>query len=247
MYPILLDLPGFILYTQTVFFIIAFIAGLLISGREAARFGITRLDVSHLALWSFLGAIVGARLLFMMLNYNVAVFTLREFCTLGALDGGFSFHGGLLAGGLVGVVIAWREKLPVWRFADIFAPGLAAATFFMRLGCLCNGCDYGVAATVAWAIPLHGTLRHPIQLYEGFGNLLLLPLLIRLNRKPLRSGQTFLIYLMASAIIRVVSDFYREESVRMWNYFTMPQLLAMIIAVSAFVIMIHFILRRASS
>ena len=149
------------------------------------------------------------------------------------MDGGFSLHGGLLAGGFIGVLVTKHHNLDVWRLADVLAPGLAVAMFFMRLGCLFNGCDYGIVTTVSWGIPLHGATRHPIQLYEGIGNLLLLPLLIFLNKKPAKQGQVFLLYLMISALIRLGVDFYRQEYLRIWGLLTIPQLIASGIAIFA--------------
>ena len=240
MYPILFEVPGLTFYTQTLFFIMAFIAGLLIAVHEGKYWKISRLDLTDIALWGFLGAIPGARALFLMSSYKQSSFSLREFCTLGALDGGFSFHGGLLAGGMVTLLAVRYHRLPVWRVADAFAPGLALALFFMRLGCLLNGCDYGTVTTAPWGIPLHGAFRHPIQLYEGLGNLLLLPLLLHMNKKPLKPGVTFLTYILLSALLRFAVDFYREEFVHVWQGMLISQWLTLAIFVSAlFALMLH--------
>ncbi len=229
MYPILFQIPGFTLYTQTVCLIIAFISGLLVAVYEGKRFAIKRLDIVDIALWGFISAILGARLLFMIIFWKTSSFTFSEICTLGTEDGGFSFHGGLFAGGLGGFLAARHHKIPIWRLADVLAPGLAIALFFMRIGCLLNGCDYGVMTTAPWGIPLHGANRHPIQLYEGVGNLLLFPFLIFLNKNLAKAGYTFLLYMMVSAIIRFGVDFYREEyvRVRVWELITIPQLLSL--------------------
>ena len=233
LYPILFQLPGFTLYTQTLLLIIAFIAGLLVAVNEGKRFAIGRIDITDVVLWGFISAILGARLLFMVLNKDFYAFTPDEFCTLGTLNGGFSLHGGLLAGGLIGLGVARYHNLAVWRLADVLAPGLAVAMFFMRLGCLLNGCDYGVITTVPWGIPLHGATRHPIQLYEGLGNLLLLPLLLYMNKKPVKQGHTFMVYMLLSALLRLGVDFYREDFVRIWGLFTIPQIIAGGIAILA--------------
>ena len=206
---------------------------LLVAVHAGKHVAIPRLDLTDVVFWGFLSAILGARVLFMMLSWKTAVFTLTEICTLGAKDGGFSFHGGLLAGGIVGFWVARHQQLPIWRLADVLALGLAVAMFFMRIGCLFNGCDYGVATTMPWGIFLHGATRHPIQLYEGLGNLCLFPLLVVLNQKPTQAGQTFLLYMLCSGMIRLGVDFYREDAGRIWNLFTIPQLLAAAIAVCA--------------
>jgi phosphatidylglycerol:prolipoprotein diacylglycerol transferase len=239
LYPILFEFPGFTLYTQTLCLLIAFIAGLLVAIREGKRFAIPRLDITDVVLWGFISAIFGARLLFMIISWKTSAFTFKEFCTLGTVNGGFSFHGGLLAGGLAGFLTARYHKIHIWRLTDVLAPGLAVAMFFMRIGCLLNGCDYGVVTTMLWGIPLHGANRHPIQLYEGIGNLFLLPVLMSLNKKAVRPGYTFLIYMLFSAIIRFGVDFYREEYEKVWDLFTIPQFLAAGIAVFAGLALYH--------
>jgi phosphatidylglycerol:prolipoprotein diacylglycerol transferase len=227
MHPILLKFPHFTLYTQTVCLIAAFIAGLLVAAREGRRrFAIPRVDLTDVVLWGFLSAILGARLLFLLLFWETSTFTLQEFCTLGTQDGGFALHGGLLAGGTAAWLTARWHRLNVWRVGDALAPGLAVAMFFMRLGCLLNGCDYGVATTMPWGIWLHGAVRHPIQLYEGGANLALLPFLLHLNRTSSRPGQTLWVYLLGSALIRVGVDVFREDFQRVGGVFTIPQLIA---------------------
>ena len=233
MYPILFEFAGFTLYTQIVCIFFAFLTGLWLAIREGDRLGISRLDLTDAVLWGFLCAIPGARLLFLLLSWQTTTWTFSSICVLGAEDGGFSFHGGLLAAGLAGWLTARVHQLCVWQLADALAPGLAVAVFSMRLGCLLNGCDYGVAATVPWGIVLHGANRHPIQLYEGVGNLGLLPVLLFVNARPHRSGQTGLLYLMLSGLIRVGVDFYREEAERLWQLLTIPQILAAAIAAAA--------------
>jgi len=233
LYPILFQFPGFTFYTQTLCIILAFVAGLLLAQREGQRFGITRLDLADIVLWAFLAAIPGARLMFLILNWRTATFTFSEFCTLGTLDGGFSLHGGLATGGLVGVLIARQCHVSVWRVADALAVGLAAAMFFLRLGCLFNGCDYGVVTTMPWGIMLHGASRHPIQLYEGVGNLLLVPLIVKCNQKPLKPGTAFMLYLSLSSLLRLGVDVYRDDPLRVWGVFTIPQLIALGLAILA--------------
>ncbi len=236
MHPILFQFPGFIFYTQTLLLFMAFIAGLLAAINEGKRFDLPRFELTNIVLWGFLGAIIGARILFLLLQQGVSSLTLTEICTLGHSDGGFSVHGGLFAGAAAGIIAARHAHLHPWRVADALAPGLSVAMFFMRLGCLFNGCDYGIITTAAWGIALHGARRHPIQLYEGIGNLLLFPLLKYFNRKPIQPGRTCLIYLLLSAILRFGVDFYREDFHRGWIGLTTPQFISGGIVLAAGVI-----------
>lgn len=238
MYPILYNSPGFVLYTQTVLLALAFIAGLLTSIREAHYAGIPRFELTNLILVGFISSIVGARAVFLLLTWKSANFTLQELCTIGKLDGGFAFHGGLVFGGLTGWAAATHYRLTVWRTGDVLAPGLAIAVFFMRLGCLMNGCDYGIPSVVPWAITLHGAPRHPIQLYEGIGNLLLFPLLLLLNRKPIRPGTTLLCYILLSSLLRIGVDVFRADPIRHWHL-TTPQFVALGIALMAGIVLCY--------
>ncbi len=231
MHPILYQSPGFILYTQTVLFIVAFMAGLLLAIHEGRQAGIPQFELTNVVLVGFISSIAGARTFFLLLTWNTANLSLREFLTLGQLDGGFAFHGGLVFGGLAGWLVTRHYRLSVWRMGDALAPGLALAMFFLRLGCLMNGCDYGVPSTQPWAIMLHGSPRHPIQLYEGLGNLALLPFLLLWNRQSRRPGTTLLCYICFSSLLRFCVDLFRDDPFRYWHL-TIPQIFALILAVA---------------
>ncbi len=226
MHPILFRLAGMTFYTQTFLTILAFIIGLLVAAREGKKFAIPRVDMTSVVLVSFLGAIVGARIFFLLLVHGPSAVTLREILMSGRRESGFSFHGGVIFGALFGMIAARSYQIRLWRLADSLAPGLASAMFFLRLGCLCNGCDYGVVTTVPWALPLYGEFRHPIQIYEGVGNLLLLPCLAWLNSKPLRQGRTFWLYLFLSSLLRFLVDFYRDDPQKTFQGMTIAQLIA---------------------
>ena len=66
--------------------------------------------------------------------------------------GGLVFYGGLIGATLAGVLYARLKKLPLWKMADILAPSIALGYVFGRIGCLLNGCCYGRACGLPWAI-----------------------------------------------------------------------------------------------
>jgi len=245
MHPILFRLSGFTLHTQTVLFAIAFMAGLWLADRNASGLGLPRQALVNVSLSAFLGAMLGARLFFLFVFQEPSHRGLQALFSLAALDGGFSFHGGLLGGALSGACVAYMHKLPLRRLADVFAPGLVLAMFFMRLGCLMNGCDYGVATTAPWGMWLHGSVRHPIQLYEGLGGLLLiLPLLAVCRRKAFPAGGTFLCYLFFSSLLRFLVDFYRDEPSRVSGELLLTQDIAGTLLLGSGIIIFLTVLRR---
>lgn len=90
--------------------------------------------------WTAVGAIVGARLLYVFTNLDAydsfgSWFDLRS--------GGLVAYGGFL-GGFVTAWGFWRfKKIPLLPFADIAAPTLASGLMLTRIGCYLYGCDYG--------------------------------------------------------------------------------------------------------
>ncbi|MBT8451288.1 MAG: prolipoprotein diacylglyceryl transferase [Deltaproteobacteria bacterium] len=90
--------------------------------------------------WTAVGAIVGARLLYIFTNLDSydsfgSWFDLRS--------GGLVAYGGFL-GGFATALAFWRlKKIPLLPFADIAAPTLASGLMLTRVGCYLYGCDYG--------------------------------------------------------------------------------------------------------
>lgn len=232
MHPFLFEQTPCAIPSQAALMIVAFIAGLALSIHAGRQFGLPQNAVTDAAMWGFLASFIGARLFMIGVEFLQGSFLLDKNHFVRLFEGGYSFHGGLFAGGIAAMLAARSHRLALPRMADAFAPGLAAALFFLRVGCLLNGCDYGIAASVPWALPFDGVFRHPIQLYEGIGNLALTPVLMRLNRKPLRPGRLFALYILASSSLRLGVDMYRDDALR-WGGLTLPQYLAAGLAVAA--------------
>jgi len=90
--------------------------------------------------WTAVGAIIGARLLYIFTNLDAygnlgSWFDLRS--------GGLVAYGGFL-GGFLTAWGFWRiKKIPLAPFADLVAPTLASGLMLTRIGCYLYGCDYG--------------------------------------------------------------------------------------------------------
>jgi phosphatidylglycerol:prolipoprotein diacylglycerol transferase len=90
--------------------------------------------------WTAVGAILGARLLYIFTN-------LDQYDSIGSWfdlrSGGLVAYGGFL-GGFVTALAFWRiKKIPLLPFADLAVPTLASGLMFTRIGCYLYGCDYG--------------------------------------------------------------------------------------------------------
>ncbi|MEM9731368.1 MAG: prolipoprotein diacylglyceryl transferase [Myxococcota bacterium] len=90
--------------------------------------------------WTAVGAIVGARLLYIFTN-------LDSFHSLGQWfdlrSGGLVAYGGFL-GGFLAAWAFWRsKKIPLLPFADLVMPTLGSGLMMTRIGCYLYGCDFG--------------------------------------------------------------------------------------------------------
>src|ERR1019366_6966317 len=133
--------------------------------------------------------------------------------------GGLVYYGGLIGAALTFIAYVKVKKLPLWKFADMFAPSVPLGCFFGRLGCLLNGCCYGRACNLPWAIrfPADNPLNpptypvHPTEIYDSLLNLGLYALLAWLYRRKRFDGQVFGVYLVSYALLRSFVEMFRGD------------------------------------
>jgi len=126
--------------------------------------------------------------------------------------GGMSTHG-ILFGGTLG---AWLFcRLYRKSFLALADELVVAAAFIMGLGRLGNFADgqiVGDVTNVWWAVkfPDAEGFRHPVVLYDGLKNLLLVPVLILLKRHHPPRGLLLGVFLFGYGFFRIFIDFFRE-------------------------------------
>jgi phosphatidylglycerol---prolipoprotein diacylglyceryl transferase len=150
MFPELFKVPftNFTLNTYGLLLAIAFVVGLWLTSKLAATDGLDRQKVYDLGLWVLAASLVGSKLLLVLTEWDPnssdnlrRIFSLDFFLSAGV------FYGGFLAAVLASVIVMRRYKLPWWRTADAFAPGIAVGQAIGRLGCFSAGCCWGKPTT----------------------------------------------------------------------------------------------------
>ncbi len=126
---------------------------------------------------------------------------------------------GAVLGATLGVwVFSLIRKHPFGYVTDLVAPGIILAQAIGRIGCIINGCCYGVHTDIFCAIvytnpeslgPI-GVAVHPTQFYEIIYNLIVFGVLLKLKGKFTSDGSLFLIYLSLYSLWRFGIDFIRE-------------------------------------
>jgi phosphatidylglycerol:prolipoprotein diacylglycerol transferase len=223
MYPKILDLGPLTIHTYGLLLALAFIGGIWLASRNAAKAGLNPDSIWNLGLIVIFSALVGAKLLLFISDYSYYSQNPREIFSLATLRSSGVYYGGLLLALAASGWYLHRAKLPGWKVADITAPGIALGQSIGRLGCLSAGCCYGKPTHLPWGItftnpysyenvgvPLNVPL-HPTQLYESVGTFLLFLYLMWRLRRVRFTGQVILEYLMIYAALRFVIEFYRGD------------------------------------
>lgn len=148
---------------------IAFILCTWIAGRRAEREGISKDVVQDLAIWLFIGGLLGARVVSILNQKNPPQDILAFLAQLPRIwDGGIVLYGSVL-GGLGAYLLAYwfvfrKQGINTFKLADIIAPSIAVGLCLGRIGCFLNGCCYGqVACTDCAVYPVHFPLSAPAR------------------------------------------------------------------------------------
>ena len=123
------------------------VAGVGLVMLRCEKIGVTQDQITQLGFWMMLCGIAGARLFFVIQKSDQFFpngFTAEGlFRTFNMTQGGLVVYGSLIGGALGGLIFLKLNKLPVWRTADLIAPGMVLGLAIGRIGCLMNGCCYG--------------------------------------------------------------------------------------------------------
>jgi phosphatidylglycerol---prolipoprotein diacylglyceryl transferase len=142
---------GWPVYGFGMMLFLAFIACIWLATRRAKKVGISAEVIQDLALWIFLGGLIGARITYLLLHEKFE--GIWEFLVAmpQIWTGGIIFYGAVW-GATLSYFIGWaisfrhRENVTTLRLADVIAPTIAVGLLLGRVGCFLNGCCYGQVA-----------------------------------------------------------------------------------------------------
>jgi phosphatidylglycerol:prolipoprotein diacylglycerol transferase len=196
--------------------------GILVSAGIAARaayraredVGATIATIGYATMAGFAGAL----LLFAIVEWA------RTGNPLAVLDhGGLVFYGAVPTA-LAAVVLAARAfQLPWMKIVDLSIPGIAMGHALGRIGCFLGGCCFGAEWDGPWAAiathPLAASAhpsvpRHPVQLYESLGLLVLAGTFTFVKPDRVGDGGRALSYVALYAVLRFSMEQLRADTIR---------------------------------
>lgn len=255
MFPELFKIGDFPINTYGVLLAVGMLLALFVASKLAVRDGLPRERIYDLGLWTLIGGLLGSKVLMLLVEDNVQIFSL-DFLRSGGV-----YYGGFIGGFLALVLLLRFYKLPFWKVADAFAPGLALGQAIGRLGCFAAGCCWGKPTDGFCGVHFTETAHdftgvpifredgadlylHPTQLYESITMLVVFGVLIFLHKKKKFDGQVLIAYGIIYGIVRFTIEFWRDDprgdlfGLTTLTGFSTSQIISLIVALGAIVFMI---------
>jgi len=177
-------------------------------------------DIATIAMWAVPAGLIGSRL------YHVATdwrsFRGRWEDVPAVWQGGLGIPGGLMAGVLVGVLVARRRGLSMASAMDVMIPTIPLAQAIGRWGNWFNQEVFGRPTDLPWALEIDAAHRpaahldavafHPTFLYEGLWNVALAVVLVRVERSSiLRPGYIVALWVFGYGLGRLWVEALRSD------------------------------------
>ena len=209
--PILGQFAGFYLWWYGLCYSAGFLGMFLFLRRVRQPLGLTLSQVYSLTIFFALGLLLGARLV-EVLFYEWPYYREHPWHIPALWLGGMSTHGVLL-GSTVGTwLFCRRHGKPFLRIADaLVIPG----AFFMGIGRIGNFIDgqiVGRLTDVWWGVqfPDAEGFRHPVVLYDGLKNFLLIPWLLYVRQRRPAPGTVLAHFVFWYGFLRIFADLFRH-------------------------------------
>jgi len=242
--PIAFSIGAFEVRWYGIMVVLAVVAVIAISLREAKRVGLAEEHIYSVGLWGIIGGIIVSRLFHVIDKWGYYMAHPGQIIGFEGLTVYGAVLGALLAVliyGLVNKLPFWHQGLRIylsqvvrffWQIGDVIAPGAILGQAIGRIGCLMNGCCYGLPTSLPWGVvytnpgsycPLDETFQ-PTQIYHLIWNLIGFGILWSLRRRLKPQGSLFLLYLALYAAGDLSIRFVRVgEPFRSGMFFNMQQ------------------------
>jgi phosphatidylglycerol:prolipoprotein diacylglycerol transferase len=242
--PVIGAIGGVYLWWYGLSYTLGFLQIHLFLRRERLRLGLSPSQVYSLTLVFLVSVLVGGRAVEVAFDewpfYREHPQLIPAFWL-----GGMATHG-LLIGAAVGTWIFARwQKVPFLRLADALVIPGAFLMGIGRIGNFIDGQIVGSLTDVPWAVkfPDAEGFRHPVVLYDGLKNLLLIPYLLWVRKRPNPPGAVAARFVFWYAFLRFFLDLFRNYPTHRLELGT-GQTLNIVMTIVGLVLLLRSRLRR---
>jgi len=212
--PIIGEIGGVYLWWYGLSYTIGFLGIHLWFRRVREKLGLSLDEVYDISIYLMIGVLIGGRAV-EVLFYEWTYYKFHLLHVPAFWLGGMSSHG-LLLGAVVSTWLFCRIRgkdfLPIAD--ELVIPG-AWVMGMGRLGNFIDGQILGATTGLWWGVqfPDAPGFRHPVVLYDGLKNLLLIPFLLFIRKSKPARGVVFAHFLFWYAFLRLFLDVFREYRV----------------------------------
>lgn len=210
--------------------------GAFYCAKQEKRLELPKDTALDFALWAVPCALVGARLYYVVFNWDYYGQNLIRI--LYVWEGGMAIYGGVIGGALGSWALSKYRKIPFGKLADMVAPALILGQAVGRWGNFFNGEAYGRLITDPnWqffpaAVNIGGAWHMATFFYESMWDLCGFFMLHSIRKKVRQSGNLFLLYLVWYGFGRMIIEGLRTDSL-MWGTFRVSQVLSLALFLGA--------------
>lgn len=226
MYPVLLKIGPLNIYSYGVMAAIGFSLVVFLVCARASSFGLDRNKIIDYLIFIFISGIIGARVMFVLLNFEYYRANPMEILNLS--KGGLVWYGGFAAAVLASVWFIKKRGLDFWTVADLTAPYIALGQAFGRIGCYLNGCCYGAPAPSY--LPFGE--RYPTQIFSAMLLFIIFVVLIKRQSARRFKGEIFTLYCALYACKRFFIEFLRGDNPKLFFELTISQVISAVIFIT---------------
>lgn len=251
---VMFKIPGtdFNIYWYGFLIALGILLAMIYGFRKMKSFGIDSDRATDAVIGGLVGAILGARLYYILFNSEMSISDFFDF-----RQGGLAIYGGIIGALLVGGIIAKLRKLKLTALLDVVAPCFLIGQAVGRWGNFFNQEAFGTNTDLPWGMMsyktmnfiaendnLGGTLSvyapvHPCFLYESLWCILGFVLIHLYMKHRKFDGELFLMYIGWYGLGRFFIESIRTDSLYLANI-KVSQLLAALCFVASVVLIIVF-------
>lgn len=210
MYPILLKLGPLNVYAYGTFLALAVLTGDFLIYKAYQREGLSGSFIFDLSFWILISGIIGARVLYCLLNLAYFSKDLPEIFKL--QHGGLSWFGGLVFGVSSAIIYLKVKKTPVLNTIDKIIPYVALAQAIGRIGCFSNGCCFGRLSAYGIYFPVHDAYLAPVQIYSSLALIIIFFILRVWQKAPHKKGDILYGYFILYGLKRFLMEYFRGDT-----------------------------------
>lgn len=207
-----------------------------------------------MTIWIMISGVVGARI-WHLIQYREIAFrncqTPLDYLKAAVMlpDGGLVLYGGIILATLTYFAMCRKNRIDSLKFGDAVVPTVFVGIAFGRLGCFLNGCCYGNACDLPWAVQfpqesaawsamaksgflmpdsLQTMPLHPTQLYSTINGIVLALIMLAYYRYRKGDGSVVALALILYPISRIGLEILRnDEGVQFGTGLTISQLFSL--------------------